>query len=209
MTLPELAEGALEAMRDALSLEVAALYVPPSDARPVLERLAVAGGDGRRPLERLVFDDEAWRFAVQGDSPLVMRDRGAWLIEHPFSPPADDWLVLPLGTGADRLGAVIGASAAPLAVGATAGAVLRLLGDLLAAGITAARLRQESGAHRARARTDPARGRGPRRARAGPVAGDPRAGAARLLTRAGGRRGEPGRGCTRRSAGRTRSSGRG
>ncbi len=90
-----------------------------------------------------MFDDEAWRFAVQGDSPLVMRDRGAWLIEHPFSPPADDWLVLPLGTGADRLGAVIGASAAPLAVGATAGAVLRLLGDLLGAGITAARLRQE------------------------------------------------------------------
>ncbi len=43
VTLPELAEGALEAMRDALSLEVAALYVPPSDARPVLERLAVAG----------------------------------------------------------------------------------------------------------------------------------------------------------------------
>jgi signal transduction histidine kinase len=143
VTLPELAEGALEAMRDALSLEVAALYVPAGDARPVLERLAVAGAGGRRPFERLVFDDEAWRLAVQGDSPLVMRDRGAWLIEHPFSPPADAWLVLPLGTGADRLGAVIAASERPLAVGATAGAVLRLLGDLLGAGIAAARLRQE------------------------------------------------------------------
>jgi signal transduction histidine kinase len=72
-----------------------------------------------------------------------MRDRGVWLMEHPFSPPADAWLVLPIGTGADRLGAVIGASATPLAVSATAGAVLRLLGDLLGAGIAAARLRRE------------------------------------------------------------------
>jgi len=64
-------------------------------------------------------------------------------MEHPFSPPAETWLVLPLGTGADRLGAVIAAATKPIAVGATAGAVLRLLGDLLGAGIAAARLRQE------------------------------------------------------------------
>ena len=140
VTLPELAQGALEEMREALALEVAALYVPIGD-RPVLERFAVAGSPPERPLERLVFDQEAWRFAVEGASPLVMRDRGAWLIEHPFSPPADAWLVLPLGTGAAPLGAVI--AAGPPVIDATAGAVLRLLGDLLGAGIAAARLRQE------------------------------------------------------------------
>jgi signal transduction histidine kinase len=139
VTLPELAHGALEEMRDALGLEVAALYVPRGD-RPVLERFAVAGAPPDRPLERLVFDDEAWRFTMQGASPLVMRDRGAWLMEHPFSPPADAWIVLPLER---RLGAVFAAAAEPPAVGATAGAVLRLLGDLLGAGIAAARLRQE------------------------------------------------------------------
>ncbi len=67
-----------------------------------------------------------------------MRDRGAWLMEHPFTPPADSWLVLPLG---DHLGVVIAEPAG--AVGPESGAVLRLLGDLLGAGIAAARLRQE------------------------------------------------------------------
>jgi signal transduction histidine kinase len=139
VTLPELAQGALEEMRDALALEVAALYVPHSD-RPVLHRFAVAGSPHDRPLERLVFDEEAWRFAMQGGSPLVMRDRGAWLMDHPFAPPADAWIVLPLER---RLGAVFAAAATPPAIGATAGAVLRLLGDLLGAGVAAARLRQE------------------------------------------------------------------
>jgi signal transduction histidine kinase len=143
-TLPELAQGALDEMRYALELEIAALYLL-GDERPVLEHFATAT-DGATVLhtrERLVFDDAAWRLAVQGDAPLVMRDRGTWLMDHPFEPPADNWLVLPLGTGVHRLGVVIAAGGRPLAVSAPAGAVLRLLGDLLGAGIAAARLRQE------------------------------------------------------------------
>ena len=141
VTLPELAQGALEEMRDALGLSIAALYVAPGD-RPVLERLAVAA-DRAHARERLVFDEEAWRLAVQGDAPLVLHDRGEWLMEHPFTPPADAWLVLPLGTGTRRLGAVIGGAASLPAVDSGAAAVLRLLGDLLGAGIAAAQLRQE------------------------------------------------------------------
>jgi signal transduction histidine kinase len=137
VTLPELARGALEEMRDALGFEVAALYLPTAGGRPALERLAAAGA-GREACERLVFDEEAWQLAVQGDAPLVMRERGAWLMDHPFAPPADSWLVLPLG---NRLGVVIAAPAAE--VGPESGAVLRLLGDLLGAGIASARLRQE------------------------------------------------------------------
>jgi signal transduction histidine kinase len=143
-TLAELAQGALEEMRDALGLEVAALYLA-GDAPPVLEHFATAADEATAlcPRERLVFDDEAWRLAVQGDAPLLMRDRGTWLMDHPFEPPARSWLVLPLGAGPRRLGVVIAAAGRPLAVSAPAGAVLRLLGDLLGAGIAAARLRQE------------------------------------------------------------------
>ena len=98
VTLPELARGALAEMCDALGLDVAALYLPTGNG-PTLARLAAIGAD-RHASERLVFDVEAWQLAVQGDTPLVMRDRGEWLMEHPFTPPADSWLVLPLGTGA-------------------------------------------------------------------------------------------------------------
>ncbi len=142
VTLPELAQGALEEMRDARGLAIAALYVPPGDG-PVLERVAVTTRAPVRARNRLVFDDEAWQLAVQGDAPLVLHDRGEWLMEHPFSPPADAWLVLPLGTGARRLGVVIGGAESLPAVDSGAAAVLRLLGDLLGAGIAAAQLRQE------------------------------------------------------------------
>jgi len=142
VTLPELAQGALEEMRDALGLAIAALYVPPGDG-PVLERVAVTASAPVRARDRLVFDDEAWQLAVQGDAPLVLHDRGEWLMEHPFTPPADAWLVLPLGTGARRLGVVIGGAEALPTVDSGAAAVLRLLGDLLGAGIAAAQLRQE------------------------------------------------------------------
>jgi signal transduction histidine kinase len=137
VTLPELARGALDEMCGTLGFEVAALYVPADDGQPVLERLAAAGAT-REPCDRLVFDAEAWRLAVQGDAPLVMRERGAWLMEHPFTPPADSWLVLPLG---DHLGVVIAEPAGTLRP--ESGAVLRLLGDLLGAGIATARLRRE------------------------------------------------------------------
>ena len=142
VTLPELAQGALEEMRDALGLAIAALYVPPGDG-PVLELLAVTASAPVRARERLVFDEEAWQLAVQGDAPLVLHDRGEWLMEHPFTPPAGAWLVLPLGTGTRRLGAVIGGAGSLPAVESGAATVLRLLGDLLGAGIAAAQLRQE------------------------------------------------------------------
>jgi signal transduction histidine kinase len=144
VTLPELAQGALEEMRDALGLTIAALYVPPGNG-PVLERLAVAtrSPPQAQARERLVFDKEAWQLAVQGDAPLVLHDRGEWLMEHPFTPAAEAWLVLPLGTGARRLGAVIGGAPSLPAVESGAAAVLRLLGDLLGAGIAAAQMRQE------------------------------------------------------------------
>jgi two-component system nitrate/nitrite sensor histidine kinase NarX len=142
VTLPELAQGALEEMRDALGLQVAALYVPPGDG-PVLERLAVTASAPVSARDRLVFDEEAWQLAVQGDAPLLLHDRGEWLMEHPFSPPVHAWLVLPLGTGTRRLGAVIGGAESLPAVDSGAAAVLRLLGDLLGAGIAAAQLRQE------------------------------------------------------------------
>ena len=142
VTLPELAQGALEEMRDALGLAIAALYVPPGDG-PVLERVAVTASTPIRARDRLVFDEEAWQLAVQGDAPLVLHDRGEWLMEHPFSPPADAWLLLPLGTGTRRLGVVIGGAETLPAVDSGAAAVLRLLGDLLGAGIAAAQLRQE------------------------------------------------------------------
>ncbi len=51
--------------------------------------------------------------------------------------------MLPLGTGTRRLGAVIGGAESLPAVDSGAAAVLRLLGDLLGAGIAAAQLRQE------------------------------------------------------------------
>jgi signal transduction histidine kinase len=144
VTLPELAAGALEEMRDALGLDLAALYLL-GDARPVLEHFSTAsdGATALRPRERLVFDDEAFGFAVQGGAPLVMRDRGLWLMEHPFEPPAVNWVVLPLGTGGHWLGVVLAAASRPLVLTVQAGAALRLLGDLLGAGIASARLRQE------------------------------------------------------------------
>ena len=145
VTLPELAQGALDEIRETLGLDVVALYVPPGDGRPVLVRVATATASPpvSHARERLVFDDDAWRLAVQGDAPLVMRERAEWLVEHPFVPPADAWLLLPLGTRAQRLGVVIGGAHALPVVNAGAAAVLRVLGDLLGAGIEAARLRRE------------------------------------------------------------------
>jgi signal transduction histidine kinase len=145
VTLPELAQGALDEIRDTLGLDVAALYGPPSDDRPVLVRVATATSTSSVSVarERLVFDDDAWRLAVQRDAPLVLRERGEWLVEHPFTPPLESWLLLPLGTRTRRLGVVIGGAQSLPAVNAGAAAVLRVLGDLLGAGIEAARLRRD------------------------------------------------------------------
>jgi len=145
VTLPELAQGALDEIRDTLGLDVAALYGPPSDDRPVLVRVATATSESSVSVarERLVFDDDAWRLALERDAPLVLRERGDWLVEHPFTPPVESWFLLPLGTRARRLGVVIGGAQTLPAFNEGAAAVLRVLGDLLGAGIEAARLRRD------------------------------------------------------------------
>ena len=142
--LEQLAERALAEMRDALGLEVAALYLPVPGPRPSLERYVVsrAGGACLEPRDAVVVDEEAWRLAVHG-SPLVFREEAAWLMPNPFEPVAASWLVLPLTSEGRLLGVVLAAASTPIALGHTAATVLTLLGDLLGAGIATARLRQE------------------------------------------------------------------
>ena len=62
---------------------------------------------------------------------------------NPFEPPADSWLVLPLVSERRLIGVTVAAAAQPLSLDPTAATLLRLLGDLLAAGISTAHLRQE------------------------------------------------------------------
>jgi signal transduction histidine kinase len=137
--LPVLAAAALEEMREALGLELAVLYLPDADGLPVLRR-SVGGG----AADELSFDEEAWRLAVAGGAPIVLREPASWLVENPFSPPAHDWVILPLVTGErEMVGVVIASSRARIAIDPLSGTVLTLLGLQLSAGITTARLRRE------------------------------------------------------------------
>src|SRR5262249_5231327 len=88
--LQSLASEALTEMTEALQLDRAALYLPDADGQPVLRRYVGA----TRP--ELSFDEEAWRLAVAGGAPIVLREPASWLVENPFEPPAADWLLLPL-----------------------------------------------------------------------------------------------------------------
>ena len=137
--LPVLAAAALEEMRDALDLRLAALYLPDADGLPVLRRYV---GDGA--AEELSFDEEAWRLAIAGGAPIVLREAASWLVENPFSPPANDWVILPLVTGErEMVGVVIASASEPIRIDPLSGTVLSLLGLQLSAGITTARLRRE------------------------------------------------------------------
>jgi signal transduction histidine kinase len=137
--LAALAGAALTEMRDALDLELAALYLPDADGLPVLRRY-VATGDGA--ASELSFDEEAWGLATRG-APVVLREAASWLVENPFDPPASDWVILPLVTGdAEMGGAVIASAAAPIAIDPLQRTVLTLLGMQLGAGIATARLRR-------------------------------------------------------------------
>src|SRR5436190_3944475 len=142
--LGELAEHALAAMCQALGLRVAALYLPEADDVPVLRRFAVAGADvdAMALLDELRFEQEAWRLASAGGRALVFHEPATWLVANPFDPPASAWLVLPLDAGGRVLGVVAAAQRQPLALEETSATVLAILGDLLGAGIAAARLRQ-------------------------------------------------------------------
>jgi signal transduction histidine kinase len=143
-SLSALAEHALGAMCEALGLRVAALYLPEPDDTPLLRRFAVAGADvgGVGVLDELRFEHEAWRLASAGGRALVFHEPATWLVANPFAPPASAWLVLPLDAGDDILGVVAAAQRQPLALDETSALVLAILGDLLGAGIAAARLRQ-------------------------------------------------------------------
>jgi signal transduction histidine kinase len=142
--LGELAEHALGAMCQALGLRVAALYLPDADDVPLLRRYAVAGAgvDSVGLLAELRFEREAWKLASAGGRALVFHEPATWLVANPFDPPASAWLVLPLDAGDEVLGVVVAAQRHPLAMEETSATVLAILGDLLGAGIAAARLRQ-------------------------------------------------------------------
>jgi signal transduction histidine kinase len=143
-SLGELAEHALAAMCQALALRVAALYLPEAEDVPILRRFAASGPDvdtvGLR--DELHFEQEAWRLASSGGRALVFHEPATWLVANPFDPPASAWLVLPLDAGDEVLGVVAAAQRHPFALEETSATVLAILGDLLGAGIAAARLRQ-------------------------------------------------------------------
>jgi signal transduction histidine kinase len=140
-----LVQRALAEMRDALGLELAALYLPDRAGRRTLERQVVAAGEAAPVTARpqLDFDEEAWSLAVAGGAPIVLREAATWLVANPFDPPAEHWVVLPLLAGDRQLaGVVIACSERPVALDPVGGTLLRLLGDQLSAGIATARLRQ-------------------------------------------------------------------
>jgi signal transduction histidine kinase len=136
--LPVLAGAALAEMREALHLHDAALYLPDADGHPVLRRYVGSCA------EELSFDEEAWRLAVAGGAPIVLREPASWLVENPFAPPATNWVILPLVTGERAMvGVVIASAAEPIRIDPLSGTVLTLLGLQLSAGITTAKLRRE------------------------------------------------------------------
>ena len=144
-SLSELAEHALAAMCEALGLRVAALYLPDADDVPILRRFAASGADVDTValLDELRFEQEAWRLASAGGRALVFHEPATWLVANPFDPPASAWLVLPLDAGGEVVGVVAAAAQRhPFALEETSATVLAILGDLLGAGIAAARLRQ-------------------------------------------------------------------
>jgi signal transduction histidine kinase len=143
--LPELSDQALAELREALELEIAVLYLPAESGRRALVRYvtSAAGDSAVQAHAEVSFDEEAWRLAVASGVPLVFHEEASWLVTNPFEPPASSWLVLPLAGGGRLLGVVIAAAREPMSLDPTRATVLTLLGDLLAAGIAKARLRQE------------------------------------------------------------------
>jgi signal transduction histidine kinase len=142
--LPEVADGALDAMRATMDLEACVLYVPDAAGRPVLTRYAARPSAGaRRARDQIGFDPAAWRLAIAGGHPLVFNEPAGWLVPNPFEPPASHWLVVPLATAERLVGAVMAARAEPLELDALGVTVLSLLGDQLATGIAGAQLRLE------------------------------------------------------------------
>jgi signal transduction histidine kinase len=144
-SLAELARRAVGEMRAALGLDLTVLYLPLPERDEALARFvsAAAAGAHVRAREELRYEPEAWRLAVASGMPIVLREPAGWLGPNPFTPPARDWLVLPLVAGRhDMVGVVYAAAPAPIALDPVSATVLSLLGEQLSAGITTARLRQ-------------------------------------------------------------------
>jgi signal transduction histidine kinase len=144
-SLAQLAERALDEMRDALGLELVALYLPTADQQRGLRRFVTSAGasPATRARDEVSFDDEAWGLAVASGAPLLFREEASWLVANPFEPPAGSWLVVPLVSEAQLIGVVVAAARRPLSLDRAAATGLSLLGDLLSAGVATARLRQE------------------------------------------------------------------
>lgn len=149
--LSDVGNDAITEIRDVLDLGLVALYVADrADAAEgtgsrVLRRLGTraAAGSRSRARETVSLDAEAWRFLAASGGPLVFRERTAWVMENPFQPPADHWLVLPLVSQRRILGAVVGCSPEPVSLAPAAVARFTVIGDLLSAGVANALLRAE------------------------------------------------------------------
>jgi signal transduction histidine kinase len=143
--LPELGDDAMAEIREALGLEVAALYLADGTGSRVLRCLGkqVAPDSCVNVTETVSLDPEAWRFVATSGGPLVFREATATILDNPFEPAADHWLVVPLVSQLRILGAVVGCSPEPISLAPAPVARLTVIGDLLSAGAANALLRAE------------------------------------------------------------------
>jgi signal transduction histidine kinase len=143
--LPELGDDAMAEIREALHLEVAALYLADGTGSRVLRCLGkqVAPDSRVSVTETVSLDSEAWRFVTMSGGPLVFREATSTILENPFEPPADHWLVVPLVSQLRVLGAVVGCSPEPISLAPAPVTRLTVIGDLLSAGAANALLRAE------------------------------------------------------------------
>ncbi len=143
--LSQLGNEAMIEIRDVLELDVAALYLADVADSPRLRYVAKrkALGSPIDVRDSISLDAEARRFVLASGGPLVFRERAAWVMENPFQPPADHWVVLPLVSQLRILGVVVGRSPEPISLAPAAVGRLTVIGDLLSAGAANAFLRAE------------------------------------------------------------------
>ncbi len=143
--LAQLAEHALSEMREALGLDVAVLYLPDATGQQRLQAYSSTSAGGPSAPEarqELSFDAEAWRLVVLGGQPLVFTAPATWLVATPFEPAPASWLAMPLVSEQELVGVVMAAAPTPISLDPAGVGMITLLGDLLAAGVANARLRQ-------------------------------------------------------------------
>jgi signal transduction histidine kinase len=151
--LTELGRDALREIGSALDLGVTAMYLTEGDEpvtpegrteTTVLRRFATYSlrDPGRGVTEDVRLAPEALRF-LSTTGPLVLSQPTGWVMENPFVPAPESWIVLPLATSDRFLGAVVGCSPDPISLEPASAATLTAIADLLSAGIATARLRAE------------------------------------------------------------------